>query len=790
MGMALALLVTGWADGLIVVRDPDALSHPILPPPRPRPPHWMPPPVRSYVFAPLEVSYHHVKVRIADPIAVTSVDQEFYNPNPRQLEGTYLFPVPPGAQIDKFTMEINGKPVEAELLAADKARKIYEDIVRTLKDPALLEYAGRDVFKVRIFPIEPNSRKRVTLSYTQVLKTDDGLVNYVYPLNTEKFSAKPIKSVTIKIELEGKRPLKSIYSPSHNLDVLREGANRATVRFESRDVRPDTDFQLLYSLEADPIGVNLMTYKKPSEDGYFLWLASPGFDVKGSKLVRKDIAFILDTSGSMAGAKLNQARKALEFCVENLNEGDRFEIIRFSTETEPLFNRLTEVTEPNLTRARQFIKELKPLGGTAIDAALRAALALQPAKSDRPYMIIFLTDGRPTLGVTDENQILAGVRRGTQTNPDREGNAGPGNPRIFCFGIGSDVNTHLLDKITEATRAYSQYVLPEEDLEVKVSNFYSKIKAPVLANLKIVFPEGVRVTKLYPSSLPDLFRGEQLVLVGRYAHAGTGSIRLEGTVNGERREFRYAVNFREEAGDHEFIPRLWATRRVGYLLDEIRLRGENAELKDEVTELARQYGIVTPYTAYLIVEDEAKRNVPAMSRSMQSFDRDAGAQQEAANAWRSYQTSKSGDSAVAGARYGMALKSATSPAAGIGLGNREASRGMALASPAPTVAMAPAASRPGQSPVLPAPAPVTAVERVVQYAQQAQYVNGKNFFQNGNQWIDAAVQKATQAKKVRIQFNSPEYFRLAARESKALPWLALGQNVQFVLNGTVYEVYE
>src|ERR1035437_2804461 len=139
MGMALALLVTGWADGLIVVRDPDVLAHPILPPPRLRPPHWMPPPVRPYIFAPLEVYYHHVKVRIADPIAVTSVDQEFYNPNPRQLEGTYLFPVPPGAQIDKFTMEINGKPAEAELLAADKARKIYEDIVRTLKDPALLE---------------------------------------------------------------------------------------------------------------------------------------------------------------------------------------------------------------------------------------------------------------------------------------------------------------------------------------------------------------------------------------------------------------------------------------------------------------------------------------------------------------------------------------------------------------------------------------------------------------------------------------------------------------------------
>ena len=267
-------------------------------------------------------------------------------------------------------MEIDGKQVEAELLPAEKARRIYEDIVRKLKDPALLEYAGRDVFKVRIFPIEPNSKKRITLSYTELLKADDGLVSYVLPLNTEKFSAKPIQNVSVKVDLESKRPLKSIYSPSHSVEVKRHGADRATAGYEATDVQPDTDFALYFAPEKDEIGVNLLTHRKSDEDGYFLLLASPGVDVKEKQVVMKDIAFVLDTSGSMAGKKLEQAKKALQFCVENLNDGDRFEIIRFSTEVEPLFDKLVKATEQNRAKADDFIKDLKPIGGTAIDDAL------------------------------------------------------------------------------------------------------------------------------------------------------------------------------------------------------------------------------------------------------------------------------------------------------------------------------------------------------------------------------------------------------------------------------------
>jgi Ca-activated chloride channel family protein len=737
-----------------------------------RPP---PPSIRHYPFAPLELVFHKAEVGIKDQVASVTIEQEFYNSNPQQLEGTFLFPVPRGAQIKKFTMEIGGKQVEAEMLSADKARQIYEDIVRKMRDPALMEYAGRDLIRVRIFPIEAHSRKRIALSYTQLLRADGGLVEFVYPLNTEKFSAKPIQSVSLKIDVETRRPLKTIYSPSHGVEIKRHGSNRATLGFEAKQVTSDTDFQMYFAPDNGDVGINLMTYKPAGDDGYFLLFASPGNAAGAKNVVPKDIAFVLDTSGSMAGKKLDQAKKALLFCVENLNDGDRFEIVRFATEVEPLFAKLVGATKDNRDKSVEFIKGLKPIGGTAIDDALKKALALRPEKSDRPFVVIFLTDGLPTVGVTQEEPIIASVNKSS------------GSTRVFCFGIGHDVNTHLLDRITESTRAASQYVLPEEDIEVKVSNFFTKIKEPVLANIKINFPDGVRTSKMYPTSLPDLFKGEQLVLAGRYSKSGTGAIIIEGTANAATKRIAEDVTFPDSAGDYDFIPRLWATRRVGYLLDEIRLHGENRELKEEITDLARQFGIVTPYTAYLIVEDEKLRGVPLTSQSLPQLQTDALARGAAEGALQHYYRERSGGGAIAGSRYGVALKSADAPGEALALGNAEARRSLAFSAPAgPT-------GRGGIGGAVatgPTPALGETIARMDQSIQQSRFVNGRNFFQNGRQWIDASAQKAINAPRVRIQFNSKEYFDLAAQEPEARPWLALGQNVQFFLNGQTYEVFE
>ena len=337
------------------------------------------------------------------------------------------------------------------------------------------------------------------------------------------------------------------------------------------------------------------------------------------------------------------------------------------------------------------------------------------------------------------------------------------------------MNTHLLDKITEETRAASQYVLPEEDIEVKVSNFYSRIKEPVLSNPTLQFTGDIHTTKLYPSPLPDIFKGDQLVLAGRYSGHGDSAVIIEGTVNGEKKKFTYEVNFPNRSTENEFVPRLWATRRVGFLLDEIRLRGENTELKDETSELARKYGIVTPYTAYLIVEDESKREVPVALQSMPALREDTAVFGDASRAYQMMNTEKEGLNGVSAARASSQLRSAqTASVSGMGGGNVEQFRSFNnVVSDGKSPGEAKAKS-----------------DRMEQYTQQQRFVNGRNFFQNNNQWVDTSVQDNQKAKHVRVQFDSPEYFELARKQPQALPWLALGNNVQFVLDGTVYEIYE
>ena len=771
-----ASVLPAFADGLIVIHHP---PHRPFPPPRPWPqPPW-PAPRPHPVFAPLEVVYHHVEVTIDGQKATTKVDQEFANPNNATLEGDYLFPIPRGAHIDTFTMRVGDQDLEAELLDARKARAIYEDIVRRQRDPALLEYSDRGAFRVRIFPIEPHARKRVQLTYTQLLRNDSGLISYLYPLNTEKFSAQPLKTANVKITLQQSAPLKALYSPSHRVDIRRDGERRATVSWETRDARPDTDFQLLFSTSESDIGVSLLAHRPLGDDGTFLLFAAPGAERRRSDDPphAKDVVFVVDTSGSMAGKKIAQARKALAFCVENLNDVDRFEVVRFSSETEPCFERLVDASRANRERAATWIEQLRPIGGTAIHDALQHALRLRPTANARPFVIIFLTDGQPTIGETNDDRIVAALNR------DERGAA----TRIFCFGIGTDVNAHLLDRIVERTRAVSQYVLPDEDLEVKLSTFFTKIREPLLTDLKITWPDGVRVTKAYPHPLPDLFRGDQLVLAGRYTGTGEGDVIIEGLVDGRPRRIVHRVRFPARAEDNVFIPQLWATRRVGWLLDEIRLRGENAEVRDEIVSLARRHGIVTPYTSYLILEDEARRGVPVGQRSFRELDRDASAQAMLRDGYRDLRREKSGDIGTFNARASSSLKDAERADA-ITLNSFEV--GKALASVGGSAAAPAGADRTGAAHATTPPPAAESLRTIENTQQAARNVGGKTFFQSGAQWTDSATQQLKPAKVVRLQFGADDYFRLLRDRPEVGAWLALGSNVQFALGDTLYEVSE
>jgi Ca-activated chloride channel homolog len=568
------------ADGIIIPEPPVCMPGPCPPIPFP--------------LSQLSIRYHHVNVTIEDQVATTHVDQVFHNPNEWDVEGTYLFPIPKDAVVTSFTLWVNGEPVDAQILDAQQARRTYEEIVNSLRDPALLEYVDQGAVQARIFPIPSKGERRIELEYSQVLSAENGLVRYVYPLSTEKFSRTPLESVAVNVQLRSSIPLRAVYSPSHSVSLDRVDDQNILVGYEAENITPDNDFALYYSV-GDTEAFHLLTYRDANDpldpDGFFLLLLAPRPNVDQRSLP-KDILLVLDKSGSMDGEKFRQAQEALRYILRNLNPEDRFNIITFSTSVETYAPRLRPASEA--AEALPWVDRLLAAGSTDINRALLEAAAL--AESSRPTYVIFLTDGLPTVGEVDSQKILDNLSAATQPNL-----------RLFSFGVGYDVDTFLLDSLSQTHRGASTYVLPGDRLDEILSDFYSKVSTPVLTDLVLDFGE-LAVYDLYPQPLPDLFAGSQITLVGRYRQPGSTTITLSGEVNGEAQNFRYPeqifpASSREDSAALAAIPRLWATRKVGYLLNQVRLQGPDPETIDQIVRLSIRYGIITPYTSYLVTED-------------------------------------------------------------------------------------------------------------------------------------------------------------------------------------------
>ncbi len=552
----------------------------------------IPMPKRGVRIPPLTVKYHRVNVEIINQVAKTSIDQVFINNYHRDIEGIYIFPLPEGSAISEFAMYIGDKKIEGEILGKDKARRIYEDIVRRLKDPALLEYVGRNMFRARVYPIPAHGEKRIRLSYTEVLKAEKNLIRYVYPLDTEKFSLHPIKDVSVSVRIESKVPLSNIYSSSHKISVRKEGESRARVSFEGKNIKPDKNFVLYYSFSPDDIGLSFMNWEG-AEENTFMFLASPSYVSKKERILNKNIIFVIDSSGSMSGKKMKQAKEAVRFVVNHLNEKDKFSLVDFDDGVNVFSSEIVAANPENRERALRFVDDIDDSGGTNINEALLQALKMVKA-GERPNYVLFLTDGLPTVGITDTIEIMRNI-----------GKANDLKTRIFVFGVGYDVNTELLDRISVENRGTSVYVDEGENLEVAISNYYEKMSSPLLSDLDIDF-KGIEVRDVYPRVLPDLFKGSQLILVGKYKGRGPVTVTLSGKVM--KKEKKFILRGQKLAKDeaYNFLPRLWATRRIGYLLEEIRLHGEAKELVEEVKKLGLKYGIVTPYTSFLVTEKERR----------------------------------------------------------------------------------------------------------------------------------------------------------------------------------------
>lgn len=538
------------------------------------------PPVRPGDPPAISLQSLQVTATVEAGVARVQLDQVFVNRTGAPAEGTYLFPVPPGASVSSFAMFIDGKPYQAELLDADEARTIYESIVRQNRDPALLQYMGQGLLQARVFPIPPGAERRLRVEYEQVLPREGGLWEFTLPLGQQSV---PQAVITVDVKGAGSGTL---YSPTHQVGISRQSDDTARASFEGSGV--SGDFRLVFGSPSNDLNVNLLTYKTGSEDGYFLLLINPPVAAE-ARIVSKDVLLVIDLSGSMSGEKFEQAKGAALQILGALGADDRFALIGFHGDTVAYADELRGASE--VGEAMAYVRNMRLGGATNISEAMARAQRIAGKGTGRPQVIILVTDGQPTAGEQNPDRIIELVR-----------SAASPSQRIFTFGVGFDVNTHLLDAMAQENRGRSQYVQPGENLEAAAAAFWQKVGQPVLADVKLQW-EGVTVSEVYPRPLPDLYLGTQMVLMGRYRKGAEAKLTVGGVVDGQAQSYRFTgLRFAEQESSRDYIPRLWANRKVGYLLGEIRQSGPDTERVNEVIALAQRFGIVTPYTSFYVPE--------------------------------------------------------------------------------------------------------------------------------------------------------------------------------------------
>jgi Ca-activated chloride channel family protein len=537
----------------------------------------------------LVVRYHHVTVRIEDGLAVTRVEQEFHNPHGLPVKGHYLFPVPPEAMLSHFQAVVDGYSPTVVRQDREATNAALFPIIAQRHDPSLLQYADWETLAFDL-SLPAYGSRRMTLEYEELLRPAGGLYRYRYVLSTERYTSQPLQDVSVTVDLHSSSGLSSLYSSSHTVTTDLLGSGRARVSWQATETIPTQDFELFFAPTEEGFGGGLLTGRRNGED-HFLFLFSPQVEPLQADYLPKDIVFVLDRSGSMAGEKIDQARKGLHFILDQLGEQDRFSIVCFDDRRSVLDYNLLPVQRQPLSVGHRFVDGVTADGRTDLEAGLQAGLSILARSDEREAsrQIVFLTDGLPTAGITDERLV---ARLVAEAN-------GPLQARLHVFGVGYDVNTHLLDRLAADNGGTVTYVQPGEDLEGALTGFYRRIAHPLLTDVEVEL-EGLRISDLSPQAIPDLFEGSSLLLAGRYeATSSSVTVRVRGWAAGKEREFTSTFDL-DEMGDRDFVPRLWATRRIGELLDQVRVEGESEALRTEIRKLGMAYGLVTPYTTFVI----------------------------------------------------------------------------------------------------------------------------------------------------------------------------------------------
>jgi len=580
---------------------------------RVRPPtrHVIVPQSRPWAFAPtgaqaIRITDIEARIDIVETIATTTIEMRLENTTSQRQEAELVVPVPDGAVVRGFAYDGPDGRITAQVLPRAEAKRIYERLVAKMRDPALVEFIGYNLIRSSVFPVEPRGKQRVRLTYEHLLESDGARVDYVLPRTESLEYAAPWKvTATIKT----KRPIATVYSPSHKLEVERRSGRKLIAKIATKAMKEPGPFRLSYLLEEQGVTASLLAYPDKSVGGgYFLLLGGLPAHVEDDEApaIKREVTLVIDRSGSMRNEKIEQVKEAALQIIAGLQPGEAFNVILYNNSVQ-WFSEQPVLKTPETEKAVQrYIEGVTASGGTNIHGALTAALGQAPTAGTLP-LVLFLTDGLPTVGQTSEIAIRELVTK-----------ANPHNRRVFTFGVGFDVNAPLLEKVASESRGRAEFVLPNEDVEAKVGKVFQRLTGPVLADaeLRLVDSEGGaalgRVRDILPEKLPDLFEGDRLVLLGQYIGTEPITFKLKGNYRGKTRTFKFTFGFDKASRKNGFVPRLWASRKIADLIDAVRQMGADPaasthdpkvkELVDEIVRLSTQFGILTEYTAFLARE--------------------------------------------------------------------------------------------------------------------------------------------------------------------------------------------
>ena len=538
-----------------------------------------------------QLESEQVEAIFSEPFARITAMQVFRNESSAPLNVRYVFPAPHGATVSGLALFERGRSVSVRALKAEEGRELITSLLRTRREPALIAYLGRPMYEAVLEPLPAESTTTLTLKYEQKLPTDAGVSEWIHEV-TGAFAGPPEGvGFALHLELKTGTHLGPVYAPSYDVRIRRSFSGTATT-LKTRLRVDDPPIALYWSTSGNSVGATLLTHWPEGEkQGYFLFLAEPAHRAAIGRVIRpKTIHFAIDASGSMSGEKLAQVKAALKQAIATLNPKDRFNVVAFNNAVVSLWERPQVFAPEAMRQAFAFIDRLRTAGGTNMEAALATVLGAGAHESGTPAMVVFLTDGRPTLGEVDADKLVSSVA-GRHT-------------RIFSLGVGVDVNSVLLDRLALETRGVPEYVQPREDVERKVASLYQKIRFPVLSDIAFDFA-NMGASQVLPERPADLYRGSRVVLAGRYDKPGQVELVLRGRVGSFTREYRYILKAASagQGVSNDFPARVWATRRIAALIDSIRLyKEQDPALVAEIARLSRRFGVVTEYTLYLTGE--------------------------------------------------------------------------------------------------------------------------------------------------------------------------------------------